>query len=299
MKTSNWKSALLCVFLLIISLDSFAQHPGFDSPDKVPLGGLVREDVFNSPLGPIHLRWTREVEKKFGRNPLRATMDAATAVSRVLRLGAMPTELQNFSVDWTIAFMDSLQENAKFPKVLFDLCHPGWMLPPAHVYIVGERIYAGCSGRRGSQEVADELLSKVVVHELAHVVEFHYFGPERWRDRARKEGFARWFELLASKNSSLIDESSVRKTLFTDADRSFAGSMGHSFSFDGSAESYSRMASYFAWIESRYGLAEIFRIYEDIRNNDTQFFAAVEKRSMLSRERLDREVHAFVTSQLR
>lgn len=300
MKGIRFLIALLLSILFYAQTDTVsAQRPDFDSPASVPLGGLVREDVFNSPLGPIHLRWTREVEKKFGRNPLRATMDAATAVSRVLRLGAIPLELQNLSVSWTIAFMDSIPADARFPRVLFDRCHPGWMLPPANVYIVGERIYSACLSSAREQEVADALLSKVVVHELAHVVEFQYFGQENWGDRGRKEGFARWFEILASKNSSLLDESALKVAVLEDANRSFNKSIGSSFVFDVTGESYARMASYFLWVESRYGLAEIFRIYADIKVSQLDFTDQLQKRYSLSADSLDREVSSFVDSQLK
>ncbi len=276
-----------------------AEPYGFDSPDSVPLGGLVRQDIFNSPLGPLNLRWTREVEKKFGRTPLRATMDAATAVSRVLRLSAIPTALQNPFIDLRIAFMDTLQENAKFPRFLFDNCHPGWMVPPSNVYIVGERIYSGCGGDRLGKEVAEELLSGVVVHELAHVIEYSFFGTVAIGDRARREGFARWFELLASRNSSLLSEKDIKDKIFTNAERSFKRYDTKSFVFDGSAESYDRMASYFAWLEYRYGLAEVFVVYEDIKKEPKSFLEALENRYKLSRESLNREVYGFVMSQIK
>jgi len=54
-----------------------AQQSYMDAPDEIPLGAQIREEKLNSPLGPIKLRWTREVEKKFGRNPMRATVEAA------------------------------------------------------------------------------------------------------------------------------------------------------------------------------------------------------------------------------
>jgi hypothetical protein len=274
-----------------------SQSLDMDKPDEIPLGGLIRSDTFNSSLGPVSLRWTREVERKFGRDPLRATIEASKAASRVLRLGSVPSELQNLSISWNIAFMDSISSSAKLPKALFDRCHPGWMLPPAHIYIVGERISEGCSGQRNVQEVADEKLSQVVVHELAHAIEYQMLGGEQWRDRPRAEGFATWFELLASRNSNLLNESTIKVSAFKKAKESILRYPGNNFVFDGSTEAYARMAIYFSWLENRYGLAEVFRVYDDIKKEPEPFLSVLVRKYATDMSRLDKEVLKYIDSQ--
>jgi hypothetical protein len=286
-------------FLLAVLFSTIAhsQPLEMDKPDEIPLGGLIRSDTFNSPLGPVFLRWTREVEGKFGRDPLRATIEASRAASRVLRLSSVPSELNNLYINWNIVFMDSVSSSAKLPKGLIDQCHPGWMLPPAHIYIVGERVSEGCGGQQKIQKVADKRLSQVVVHELAHAIEYQMLGAEQWRDRSRAEGFATWFELLASRHSSLLDESMIKASAFKRARESIHRYPGNNFVFDGSSEAYARMAIYFSWLESRYGLAEVFRVYDDIRNEPEPFLSVLVRKYATDISRLDKEVLKYIDSQ--
>lgn len=272
-----------------------------DAPDEIPLGAQIREEKLNSPLGPIKLRWTREVEKKFGRNPMRATVEAASAVSRVLRLGSVPSEIQKANIDWNIAFMDDIPRGAKIPQSLVDRCHPGWMTPPARIYIVGSRISSGCSDNSRPRADADDSLSQVVVHEIAHAVEHSILGNAQGGDRPRAEGFATWFEIIASRNSSLLNEQEVTNRILAASKKSIDHSPGQ-FVFDGSSYSYSRMASYFAWFESRYGTAEIFRVYDKIKSSQKGFLQIIIEdyigttNPSLGLKKLDEETLKFIKS---
>ncbi|HMO18927.1 MAG TPA: hypothetical protein PKA63_12460 [Oligoflexia bacterium] len=282
---------------LLILTESSAEGPQIESPDKIILPGLLREELFNSPLGVTKLRWVRSVEDSLGKNPLRATVEASRASSRALRLSSVPTVLQNWTPEWNIVFMDEVPKEAGLPSTLVDQCHPGWMIPPASIYIVASRLSNACSSIRLNQSDIESRLSQVVVHEIAHAIEHKMLGALQGFDRARAEGFASWFELLAARGSPLLDELTLRTEKINAAKAHF-NKYPVRFVFDGSMPAYSRMAMYFLWIEKRYGLSEIFRVYSDIKDNPKLLFTETVSRRYFSgnEERLQNEVLKYIES---
>ena len=171
------------------------------APEDIELKGNIRRERLNSSLGPIDLRWPRTAETLFGRTPLRAMADAARTVSKASRTSAFPSEIQGLNIEWKVVFMDADLPSTQIPAQLRNNCHPGWMTPPANIYIVAQRIAGNCGDQKTvKSSVADSQLTETLVHEIAHVLEYHLLKkkPPSF-NRMRSEGFATWFETFAAQ----------------------------------------------------------------------------------------------------
>jgi len=173
------------------------------APQEIKLTGTTRAESMVSPVGKIDLRWPRSTEQLFGKTPQRAMSDAAAAVSRALKQAGFPSAIQNLHIDWNVVFMDENVPETQIPLYLISNCHPAWMTPVANLYVVGQRVAAGCGGGKSpGSAVADSQLAQVLIHEMGHGVEYQILKGAFGGDRMRAEGFACWFEQYASDFSS-------------------------------------------------------------------------------------------------
>jgi hypothetical protein len=234
-------------------------------PQELDLGSSVRREQLSTPLGRIHLRWDRGVEKFFSRSPHRAVSDAVDTINRFLRrAGVIPYRLiPRELTEWHIVVMDENVPSEQVPSYLVNNCHPGWMTPPTNIYLVGQRVVAGCGGqRRLSQTEADQELSRVILHEFGHVVEYYLLNGMMGRDRARAEGFASWFEQTSSEFSRLIPSGSTRLRYMKLAKSALDKGYSFSQSFGGGAHDYAVASLLFVAIADRRGLDDVITIYE-------------------------------------
>jgi hypothetical protein len=248
------------------------------SPDTLALEGASRRVDMPSTLGRIQLRWPREVEALFGRTPERAVAEAARAVSRALKAGAFPPAVQRLNLDWRIVFMDEARPDGQIPAALVSNCHPGWMVPPTDIYIVAQRVAAGCGGgTQVSPSTADAALTKVLIHEIGHAVEYQLLGGEFGRSRMRAEGFATWFTGYAADYSALLERGSVaaeyaRRARATLKETALDGP------FRGSADDYARASIIFSALVERRGIRGLLHLYEGMTVNKLDLFPALEAR---------------------
>ncbi len=258
-------------------------------PDEIELEGNIRRETLNTSVGKIELRWPRSVESIFGRTPLRAMTDAARTVSRATKTAAFPSFIQNMNLPWNVVFMDENLPAAQIPQKLISNCHPGWMTPPANIYIVAQRVAAGCGGNRSvTASVADGQLTEVLVHEMGHALEYHLLAKNYRFSRMRAEGFATWFETYAAQYSSFINRRDLQKRNAGWARLAIQQSP-NSFTFGGSALDYARASMYFAAVEDRFGLRGIISVYESMVKNSLDVFKAIEKETLWNRSRLEKE----------
>lgn len=261
------------------------------APDEVTLTGNVRSEIINSPLGEVELRWPRSVESVFGRTPLRATADAALTVSKVVSGSAFPVAVQRLDVDWKVVFLDENLPSDQIPQRLISNCHPGWMTPPGNIYIVAQRVAAGCSGASVSTNVADAQLAEVLVHEFAHAIEYQLL-QQASHDKLRAEGFATWFTQFSAGFSSLLQQREIKGRNAEAA--AYARSSSPQFSFRGTAIDYARASMYFSTIEDRFGVAGVVSIYERMNRDSLDLFSAIEREFSWNRERLESEVDKVI-----
>lgn len=258
-------------------------------PEDIKLQGTLRVERINSALGQMELRWPRKVETLFGKTPLRAMTDAANTVSRALKNPALPVFIQNIDLPWQVVFMDDTELNSQIPLSLVANCHPGWMTPPANIYIVSQRVAGGCGGQKVATQVADSTLSQVLVHEMGHAVEFYLLKQRAPLDRVRAEGFATWFERFAAENSSLLNARQISEQQFFAAAQSVKNTPGV-FTFSGSFEDYARASMYFTAISRPRGVSGISEVYAAMSDEGLDFFSAIKQELNWDEKRLNKEV---------
>jgi hypothetical protein len=267
-------------------------------PQELDLGSTVRREELSTSMGRISLRWDRGVEQEFGRPPHRAVSDAMDTVNTFLRrAGVVPHKLiPPHLTEWNVVVMDQNLPSNQIPSYLVNNCHPGWMTPPANVYLVGQRVAVGCGNNTvRNPQFADVELARVVIHEIGHVVEYHLLNGSMGHDRGRAEGFAAWFEQAASEYSDLIPRGSTSGRYMAMA-RS-ALNQGYSFSqpFRGTGLDYAVQSLLFFAIAERKGLDEIISIYETyVQQSHTDFRTAAQQVTRWSDTQLEREMRAVV-----
>jgi len=237
--------------------------PYLAKPEEIQLSGNTRRESLNSSVGTINLRWPRKIESLFGRTPLRAMTDAAQTVSKALRKGAVPSNLQKLNLTWQVVFLDQDLPETQIPSYLISNCHPGWMTPPANIYIVGQRVAGGCGGQKVTAGVADSTLTEVLIHEMGHAIEYALLeGRSNPEERMRKEGFATWFESYAADSSSIISRGEIDRKLKAGATKSIQ--LSPTFNFQGTAEDYARAAMFLRTVENKRGANGVFEVYNSV-----------------------------------
>lgn len=292
-KSSNSKAQIPDQYQAIAKCQIMEKGNFLAKPEEIDLGNTTRREEINSPLGQISLRWPRTAESLFGRTPVRAMADAAKTVSKVIRSSSFPTEVQNMNLNWNVVFMDENLPENQIPTNLISNCHPGWMTPPANIYIVAQRVAAGCGGNAVTPSFADKKLTEVLVHEMGHALEFFMLSANNNLDKMRAEGFATWFEMHASQYSSLMDKRELTQRTAQMAALAIRNSP-NIFTFSGSGEDYARAAMYFASIEDRFGLRGIISIYDAMNKQGLDLFQATEHKYSINRNQIEKEAIKFI-----
>lgn len=263
-------------------------------PNEIELKGPVLADQLSSPVGPIRLRGARSIQRLFGRTPIRAMNEAAQAVNRALKQGPFPEGLRTLNLEWNVVFLDEKLPETQIPAQLISNCHPGWMTAPANIYIVAQRVAAGCSaGQKRSIRDADAEMMRVLLHEMGHAVEAQLLGPLFEGDRMRAEGFAVWFEGYASSFSPLGKGRDSELQYQRMAKSSFEQSP-KSFHFSGSPEDYARAGTYFKVIVQQRGMRALLDVYRAMKEEQLSFSAAIEKKIGWKAQKLNEQALLFI-----
>ncbi len=265
------------------------------APSEVDLEGSIRRVSMNSALGPIELRWPRSVERLFGRTPERAMADAALTASKALKRKAFPPRVKNLRLNWQVVFFDGDLPAGQIPEYLRTTCHPGWMTPPANIYVVASRVTGQCSGRATASVVADSELAQLLVHEIGHAVEYYLLARPLPPEGVRAEGFATWFESFAADQSSLIQRGVVAQTHRRQAIEAMQQRPG-SWTFGYSGQDYSRASMYFHGIEARFGLPAMMRVYELVAARRMPFIEALSRELKLKPSEIEQIAVRAATS---
>lgn len=269
-------------------------HSAMAKPEEVKLQGNIRKLSMSSSVGRVELRWPRTAESLFGRTPERAMADAAQTVSKFIKTSGFPVELQTLDLDWQVVFMDENVPEAQIPMQLISNCHPAWMTPVANLYVVAQRVAAGCTGQRpAASGVADDQLTQVLLHEMGHAVEFQLLKNSMNGDRMRAEGFATWFMLAAAKLSHVVNLSQAKREYNYLAKESFKQSPG-AFTFQGSGFDYARASLYFQLVEKKQGVPGVMELYETMVSKGLSFPQAVSATLHLKPEQVEVELAKLV-----
>lgn len=241
------------------------------APEELNVGKDARVASFTTDVGPMSVRWSRSVEKCFKSPPSRAVGEAAQTLNRALKSGRFTSDVKFSRREWSLAFIDKTSAFSQFPIALSQGGHPGFMVPPNRIYLITDYIAPDCS----SGELADAVLTQVLLHEMGHVIEYLLLGERNDNfDRQRAEGFASWFEQYSADFSGAIPPDSVRRQYQALA---LAAPPLAGRSFSGSAGDYALAALPFHAIVSRKGISGLMRVYQSMRDDRLQFYDAVER----------------------
>ncbi|MEZ4754060.1 MAG: hypothetical protein R3A13_07085 [Bdellovibrionota bacterium] len=158
------------------------------APDQVAHSGLTARHNISTSLGRVELSYPREVEDYFGKDPKRAVIDVARAVSKALKSASFITSVKLLDADWKIVFLGEKLAASQIPEYLRNACHPGWMTPPTNVYIAAEKIATRCGGSQISQSQAYQAMVETLAHEMGHVIENAILNQSFNSDRREQRG---------------------------------------------------------------------------------------------------------------
>jgi hypothetical protein len=163
------------------------------------------------------------------------------------------------------------------------------MTPPANLYIVAQRVAAGCGTKKETNsDVTDAELAHILMHEIGHAVEFAILGPRAPLDRSRAEGFASWFEIKASDLSSEIKKGSVKATYFSLIKSPITAQKLDNFG--GSGTDYAIAALRLLAIEERYGISGVMTIYKKLAKEPITINEAIKQQYGWSSDKLAKEM---------
>jgi hypothetical protein len=265
------------------------------NPDAVELSGNERVENLSTSLGTVNLRWPRASETLFGRTPARAVTEAVNAVARTVKGGGWPTKVQTLNIDWSVIFMQEKDVASQMPPYLLNDCHPGWFTPPGNIYIVAERVAAGCGRQRSSTSVADGVLASVMVHEMGHALEYYILGPAFGGDRMRAEGFASWFERYAGRNTSMYNAREIANRHQEAAKVSLQESP-NVWTFRGSALDYARASYAIEAVVRVRGISGLMEVYKRIRERRVELATAVKDEMSWSSIKYNEEIARAINS---
>lgn len=267
--------------------------PTMAAPQDIELSGATGRAQLATAIGQIDLRWPRAVTEIFGKTPERAVAEAAMAVSRALQSGEFGAVAQSMNQSWQVVFMDEKLPTAQIPSSLVSSCHPGWMTPPANIYIVAQRAAHACGGAVVTRSEADARLATILVHEMGHAVEYQLIPRHFSGDKMRAEGFAAWFEQYAARYSTLLAAAQSQQLYRLLAQQSLALQPGE-WIFQGTPQDYGRASMYFAAIVSRRGVAGLMDVYRHIGASHLEFLPAVDRAVGWDGVVFDREVRRML-----
>jgi len=151
--------------------------------------------------------------------------------------------------------------------------HPGFMLPPNKIFILTDNITPDC----GNRQIADDLLTQVLLHEMGHVIEYQLLGGRQSPiDRERSEGFAVWFEQYSSDFASDLPKGQVRG-YYRELLSSVGANKITAGGFVADPVGYAKAGLKIETVVSRKGITGLMSVYDLIREQGLSYETAVEK----------------------
>lgn len=241
---------------------------GYVSPtSKVSLSNNLRSVRMNTDLGIANIKWERSSEKYFNGPVDRTIAKAFKAATKLLSRSSFPPKLRQSDFEWSFVVIDKNSKSALKPNT--GNCHPGWMTPPAEIFLDAFAISQGCGKiATRSKSVATQQLFDTTVHEMGHAVEFHLLGnafglKERWHS----EGFAEWFEMQSTTSSNRNQSYRVAKDNYRPN--------WNPRSFNGSYQDYKKAFMIMETIVNKRGLQRLTDVYKKMSKSGVPMLTAI------------------------
>ncbi len=264
---------------LLIDLVKAEQDKSLRKPKDVRLFGEVQEEKVSTKLGMMQVRWSKESERYFRKSPVTTVGDVAFLISQALLHDGFAQYRRGFLSNWQIVFLSEHSLRGQVPADMIENCHPGWMTPPANIYIVADRIAGSCGAKKlGSYSTrADSMLFEVLLHEFAHAVDYRILEERFYFNRPRSEGFATWFQVYARTKSSDLREEAIalRNGLNQFALNGFRSAL--TGRIDKEALQYGGGSMMYFALEERFGSAVVLRVHRRMVRDLLTFQQAVEQ----------------------
>jgi len=257
----------------------YKDQNNLNKPENISLSGHKRKASFITDFGSVNLRWTADQERYFPSKVKKSVLNSFKTFSKTIRNSEFYTVLKDQNLNWEIVFINDKIPLSQIPSHILNGCHPGWMTPPANIYILTPKIAIGCNMNKKvdntstQKQFSAKALEKTLIHEFGHVVENAI--SKNFNDRFRAEGFARWFETFASKNSPFLNKSSLINQNKKYAKYSYIEKPSN-FSFKGSYTDYARAFMFFHVLEDLKGTHSILDYYSNFSNQN--FHSYLDKR---------------------
>ncbi len=262
------------------------------SPKEVGLSRVSREKNLRTTLGNLNLRWDAAAEKYFGAALERTVISAINASARVLAQGSFPSEVRNNEYNWQIVIMDTVPVQNDISVNGANACHPGWMRFPSHIFIAGKRIATNCGREKLSLTEATNRLSETMVHEIGHAIEYQFLGSNyRNGHRWHREGFATWFESLAS--NYLTGRGNNKRVMRDRVKKSWDDSWSPQ-GFSGSWKEYARAYAIISTIADKRTISRLKDVYKLSSDKQIPVINAIKEELNWDRKNLYKNVkHNF------
>lgn len=231
-------------------------------------GGTEIESSLGSVLIVSGQRIRNEAQSHKLHRMLTQTVPKVFAeVDFVLNDFHFPINVQKDDYPWQVFLEKS--RRSEMGMLSSERCHAAWMGPPANIFLSVDSFLTDCGVRSRSSGVVVEELHRVMVHEVAHALEFRLMGKGfSRRQRWHSEGFAGWFETLHPtwQHDSLLG---------VDSENLFEKDWSP-VNFAGSREDYARSYAMIATIVENRSRETLFSIYAAMDSKKIPFEKAVE-----------------------
>jgi hypothetical protein len=233
---------------------------------------LSKRATFNSPLGVVELQWDESTF--FEQSAQSSVISAWRAATKTLSQKHFPLLTRFSNYNWKVFILSGKSEQLHNLKALGG-CHPGWMTPPATIFIASTSLATRCGTHHFTPSQAQDELTRVLLHELGHAVEFQLLGRPGTNDRFHSEGFAELFSTLALELYDPLKGKAIKLSLLREAQAIFRSSWSPKQDFKGSAEDYRRVFGMMSALIELKGLRRLIDIYEELKASRAPFLEVV------------------------
>ncbi len=253
-------------------------------------GVTFKKALVDTSLGDIAVRWPTS---HTGFVPEQSVVAAAKAVEETLETLSFPYQVSSAPYGWNIVIQPGIPPGAKGRLLQSSDCHTAYMGPPADIVVNYDKLFSPCDA--SERDIGpDRILSHVLIHEIAHGIEFRLLGKGfSRRARWHSEGFALWIESLAVEALSSRSGPLLRDKFRSHA-RSNFNPAWRPWLFHGTGNDYANSYAMIAVVAETRGVPRLLQIYNEMDRSGLLFQEAASKVLGWDMERWIQEAREFM-----